>query len=145
MAVFTVLEPPRGEADRVVFVKEGFSGAAVLFTVVWALWHRMWIVAALLFAVLVALNLSVNLFGLDATPVGVIEAGLSLLFGFEARRLQVVSMERAGYRIAGLIAASSQDAAELDYFAGRKPASPPITYAAYHPRTDDTLGIFGNV
>jgi hypothetical protein len=145
MRLFTVLEPPDGNADRVAFVPEGFSYAAFLLTVVWALWYRMWIVAALLFALTAALTVATNLELLGPGLAAVINFGIALLFGFEARALQVKSLEGVGFRRAGLIQASDGEAAELAYFEGRAPlatrsapTSPPASHA-------DTLGIFGNV
>ena len=61
MTIFTVLEPPDGNPERVAFVREGFSWSALLLTVLWAVWHRMWVVAALLFALTTALTVATNL------------------------------------------------------------------------------------
>ena len=49
MKIYTVLEPPDGKSERVAFVPEGFSWGALMFGLLWALWHRMWVVALLLF------------------------------------------------------------------------------------------------
>jgi hypothetical protein len=146
MALYTVLEAPDGRADRVSFVKEGFSGAAVVFTMFWALWNRMWFVAAMVFAIVVALNVSVSAFGLNEGISVALELGLALIFGFEARRLKVMSLERAGFRTAGLVEASSIEAAELEYFSRRPRAvqAAPVSMT-YRPQPHDTLGIFGNV
>ncbi|WP_373502532.1 DUF2628 domain-containing protein [Aestuariivirga sp.] len=146
MALYTVLEAPDGRVDRVAFVKEGFSGAALVLTVIWALWNRMWIVAAIIFAILVALSVSVSAFGLNEASMAATEFGLALIFGFEARRLKVMSLERAGFRKAGLVEASSLEAAELDYFSQRRQAVQPApVLTTYRPQPHDTLGIFGNV
>lgn len=146
MALFNVFEPPDGKLERVVFISEGFCWSALFFTVFWAVFHRMWVVAGLLFAVFVlaslveAWDLIVPVFAM------VIHFAISLLFGFEARRLQSLSLERAGFRLAGLIEATSLEAAELAYFASRGRSTPvsavPVRIPA-HPL--DTLGIFGNV
>lgn len=143
MKLFTILEPPDGQPERVAFVREGFSWAALLFTVLWALWHRMWVVAALLFALSVGLTVATNLELLGQGLAGLVSFGIALLFGFEARALQVVALERAGFRRSGLIQASNREAAELAYFAGRVPSAPaPSLRRTGH---DDTLGLFGNV
>ncbi len=146
MALFNVLEPPDGKPDGVVFIPEGFSWAALVFTVIWALVHRMWVVAAVLFAGLtgVALAEAQGLIGPELASI--IHFAISLLFGFEARRLWALSLTRAGFSQAGLIEATSLEAAELAYFASRAPAvaapAMPVRIPA-HP--GDTLGIFGNV
>ena len=145
MSLFNVLEPPDGKPDRVVFIPEGFSWAALVFTVFWALFHRMWVVAALLFAGLTGVALAEAQGLIGAELASITHFAISLLIGFEARRLEVLSLMRAGYTQAGLIEATSLEAAELAYFASRAPAvaaaSTPVRLAA-HPA--DTLGIFGN-
>lgn len=143
MALFTVLEPPHGEIDKVTFVKEGFAPAALIFTVLWALFHRMWVVAAILFVVLVAISLSVSMLNLDAAIASLLEIAVGLIFGFEARRLWTMSLERAGYRRAGLIEASNQEAAELAYFANRAHRVQAMTAPKLRAHAEDTLGLFG--
>lgn len=143
MALFTILEPPHGEIDKVTFVKEGFAPAALVFTVLWALWHRMWVVAATLFAVLVAISLSVNFFDLDAMMASLLEIAISVIFGFEARKLWIMSLERSGYRQAGLIVASNREAAELAYFANRPRVAQSVNAPKLRGHAEDTLGLFG--
>ena len=145
MALFNILEAPDGNPDRVAAVKEGFSAGALVFTLFWALWQRMWVVAAILFALFAVIAIAVNAQVLDSVVASVLEAAIALIFGFEARKLHMLSLERAGYRAKGLIEASNREAAELEYFMGRhrQPAKvpPPILPPASH----DTLGLFGNV
>lgn len=145
MALFTVLEPPDGKLDRVAFVPERFAPWAVALGFIWALWHRMWVIAAILFALTAALNAAMHFEVLDVAIGSLAQFAIALIFGFEARQLQVTSLERAGFCRAGLIEASDLDAAELTYFAGRAPAPPPPAPARYRAAPEDTLGIFGNV
>lgn len=61
MTVYTVLEPPPSgddlrDAERVAFVRDGFSWLALLFPLLWLLWHRMWLVLVLWIAVVVVLQ-----------------------------------------------------------------------------------------
>lgn len=146
MALFNVLEPPDGNPQRVAFIREGFSWEALVFTVFWALFHRMWVVAALLFAgfAVIAVAEAWALIGPDLA--GIMNFAIALLFGFEARKLQSLSLERAGFRQAGLIEATGLEAAELSYFASRAPAVPaPAAPLRMPAQPADTLGIFGNV
>ncbi|MCA3554327.1 DUF2628 domain-containing protein [Aestuariivirga sp.] len=145
MKLFTVLEPPDGKPERVAFVSEGFAWSALALGFVWALWHRMWLVAALLFALTSALTVATNLELLGSGFAGLLQFGISLLFAFEARALQVASLERVGYRRSALIQASTSEAAELGYFAGRANNAPEPLSARLRGAPDDTLGIFGNV
>lgn len=145
MKVFTVLESPDGKTERVAFVPEGFAWSALVLTFLWAMWHRMWVVAALLFALSSALTVATNLGVLGSGFAALLQFGIALVFAFEARALQVASLERAGYRRSGLIQAGSSEAAELAYFAGRAPSLPRPAASRLLAAQDDPLGIFGNV
>ena len=140
MTLYTVLEPPDADPDKVAFLPEGFSWGALVFTFFWALFHRLWLVAALVFAGFALLNVAVEFELLDPVIAALLQVGVAFLLGFEGRGLQAMALERAGYRRAGLIQATQRDAAELAYFAGRAPAP-----ARYQGAPPDTLGIFGNV
>ncbi len=147
MAIYAVLEPPNGDIDRTAFIAEGFSWGAFFLTLLWALWHRLWLVAGLMFLVLAAFSAAIRLNLADPAVLVAVQCGLGLLLGFEARHLRITALERAGYRPAALIMADSHEAAELTFFSrrassvpGRQPAASRVRSAA-----DDTLGIFGNV
>ncbi|MCA3562195.1 MAG: DUF2628 domain-containing protein [Aestuariivirga sp.] len=145
MKIFTALESPDGKPERVAFVSEGFSWGALALGFVWALWRRMWLVAALLFALTSALTVATNLDLLGSGFAALLQFGIALVFAFEARALQVASLERAGYRRSGLIQASTAEAAELVYFAGRASSALEPSSARLRAPSHDTLGIFGNV
>lgn len=145
MTIFTVLEPPDGKPERVAFVPEGFSLGALLFSLLWALWHRMWIIGALLFALTSGVTVAANLDVIGSGLAALLQFGIILIFAFEARSLEVRSLERAGYRRSGLIQASNCEAAELAYFAGRAPQAPEFPSVRLRAAPDDALGLFGNV
>ena len=142
MRIYTVLEPPDAKSERVVFVPEGFSWGALVFGLLWALWHRMWVVALLLFVLSAILSIATNLELLGPGFATLLQFGIGLIFAFEARSLQAKSLARVGFRRAALIQASDSEAAERVYFSGRPTASRPLPIRA---APDDTLGIFGNV
>ena len=145
MTIFAVLEPPGAKPERIAFVGEGFAWGALAFTFLWALWQRMWVVAAMLFAASSALTVATSLDLLGPGLAALLQAGIALLFAFEARALQVISLERAGYRRLGYIQASNSEAAELAYFASREPRMSSSAPSRLRSLPDDTLGIFGNV
>lgn len=146
MALFNILEPADGKPERVMFIREGFSWGALIFTVLWALFHRMWVVAACLFAVIAVVAMAESRELLGPALGAALNLAIAVIFGFEARRLQSLSLERAGFRPVGLIEATSLEAAELSYFATRAPAMPaPASPMRIPAHTADTLGIFGNV
>ena len=143
MALFNVFEHSTGDPSRAVFVKEGYAFAALIFTVLWALWHRMWVVSAILFTILALLNIAAGQWGLQPVVAGLLESAVGLIFGFEARRLWVMSLERGGYRNMGIVEGSNREAAELGYFSRGQRVEDRIASTTRHPGAHDTLGLFG--
>jgi hypothetical protein len=119
MAVYTVHEPPSRDGasapDRFVFVRDGFSFAALLFGPLWMLRHRMWLVL-LFYAVLVAaLAVALRLHG--SAGVGtIVWVLLALLLGFEAGTLRRFILGRRGFRNIGIVVGDDLELAERRFF-----------------------------
>lgn len=150
MAVFSVHNRPGAGPEEAIFVREGFSTAAFLFTVLWALWHRLWLVAAILLAIMAALAVAGPYLGLSEFLMGLVSLAVNLVFGFEARDLQARALVAAGYSEIGLSHGGNLDEAELRFFhrlnSGPAVSTVPIVeIAPPRPYVPDTLGLFGNV
>jgi hypothetical protein len=122
MAVYTVLEPPSSgddlrDAERVAFVRDGFSWLAFLFPLVWLLWHRMWLVLVLWIAVVVLVEWGASLLGAPAPLVAAL--AIAAVVGFEANDLRRWTLERRGWRCAGVVVGSDRSTCERRFFAGR--------------------------
>ena len=69
MSVYTVHEPPLRAAEtapdpeRFIFVRDGFYFWAFVFSVLWMLWHRMWLVLLIYVAVVVGLEAALRYVG----------------------------------------------------------------------------------
>ena len=127
MTVYSVYEPPVAatdvieRADRLAFVREGFSWVALLVPLVWLLYHRMWIEFVVLLLVYVGLQLA---FGGDAQGQALTAwaaLAISVLFAFEANDLRAASLERRGYRLAGVASGRDRTEAERSFFAAWLP------------------------
>lgn len=148
MAVYTVHRKPDAPSDNVTMVPEGFNFSAFLFTVLWALWNRLWVLACVIAVVLVAVATLPIYFGLSAALAAVMQLAASLLFGFEANDLSRFALARSGYERIAMVSGSSLAEAELRYFAERPKTSAPggsTTESAPSRYAHDTLGLFGNV
>ncbi len=113
MRIYTIHLPPRfgnPGADPVT-VKEGFNWAAAIFTVPWALWHRMWLVAIGLGVAITAVSAGGMLLGLGPESRAAIVLGYAVLVGFHANDWRRRSLERRGFDDAGIVAAPRADAA----------------------------------
>jgi hypothetical protein len=143
MSVYLVLEHPERSLDRTVFVKEGFAPLAAVFHVLYALYHRMWVVAAVLVALLAAVRLGQMAWDLNEAVAGVASAAIAVIFGMEASNLRAASLRHAGYDERGPVVASSLEEAELKYASARESKLPaPLVPRAPAPASD-ALGLFG--
>ncbi len=131
MRVYTVHIPaPRPGDDPAVTdpmedavaVKEGFCWPAALFSVFWALWHRMWGTALGLAALQAAAGGFGALVGMDGATGAASGIGASILVGGFANDVRRRSLGRRGYRERGIILAPGAEAAVLRYMARRDPA-----------------------
>ena len=111
MRIWTVHQRPAmtGKPARTVMVREGFSWLAALFPLFWFLAKRLWIAAALYFALATLLG-----FVLPAgiSPWAMI--ALQILTGFEARNLQRWTLERRGFRLMGVVQGRDEEGAVLN-------------------------------
>jgi hypothetical protein len=158
MSVYTVHQPSASpEAERIVFVRDGFSSWAFLFAPLWMLWHRMWLVLAGYIAIAVVLGTLA--IALEASLGADLVIGLliSLLIGLEASTLRRFTLRRRGWVSAGIVSGDDVEEAERRFFdawlrdsaargaAASPPVPPPATAPARMPRAfrpADVIGLF---
>jgi hypothetical protein len=122
MAVYTVHEPRRAgdgatsNPERFVFVRDGFSFAAMLFGPLWMLRHRMWLVLLGYTATLTVLGLVLRLVG--ASDGAEVTAGilLEILVGFEAGTLHRLTLASRGFRNVGVVVGDDLELVERRFF-----------------------------
>ncbi len=156
MAVYTVHEPlPRkheasADPERFAFVRDGFYFWAFVLGPLWMLWHRLWLVTVLYFALSIALQ--VGLWELDAseTVKFLVYFLLALLIGFEAGTLRRWTLTRRGWKNLGVVVGDDLENAERRFFVAWTPtiqsAPPPAASSAPPglPRAGDgqIIGLF---
>jgi hypothetical protein len=122
MRVYTVhIHPRRRDADGlgdrdVVLVKEGFCWPALFFSVIWAIWKGLWLVALLFLLLQAALNLFFNVFLVPALTQAVLSLVLAIAIGFFANDLRRWTLSRRGFRDGGVVAGRDLIAAERRFF-----------------------------
>ncbi len=132
MSVYTIHhDPMSADAESEFFVvKEGFCWSALVFTALWALWHRMWLAFVLLVAVGAALELALTMSGADDIAAFSVGLGYALLVGYGANDWRRWTLARRGMDLMGIVAAPDSEAALHRYvdrnpgLASRRPASP---------------------
>ncbi|KAA5600422.1 DUF2628 domain-containing protein [Blastochloris sulfoviridis] len=143
MALWTVHEPPprgRGpldQADRIVFVRDGLSWAALLVPLIWLAARRLWL--ALVFYVVILTLVTVAFQAADLPAWGMVAgAAMSVILGLEAAGLRRWTLGRRGFKPVAVISAPTLDEAERRFFAGWPgAASPP---QAARPATAGVIG-----
>lgn len=155
MSVYTVLEPRKQtgsaaeRAERFVFIRDGFSWGAFLFTPLWLLYRRLWL-AFVAFAVLIA-ALQVGLRFAGVGPSGRVATGvlIALLIGFEAASLRRWTLMRRGWHELGTVIGADLEDAERRFFdawiAGevrQAPPSPPAAMPRPSGHRQDVIGLF---
>lgn len=151
---YTLHLPPGarpGEADaldRAVLVPDGFSWSAFAFTVLWFLFHRLWLAAVIVFAGLALLAFGGYALGLPRGAGVVIALLASVLIGLEAGSLRRWTLARRGWSARDALVA--RDAAEAEARALARwldpAAAPPLPRPPFPggpvKRADPVIGLF---
>jgi hypothetical protein len=120
LARFVVMEPDGAFAAdapvRARIIRDGFSFMAFLVPPLWLAWHRLWVEAAIAFALMLGLALLGEHAGLGWTAP-LLSLLLSLLIGLEGQALVVAGLARRGWRERIAIEAGDLDDAEQRYAA----------------------------
>ncbi|MFQ5763314.1 MAG: DUF2628 domain-containing protein [Rhodospirillales bacterium] len=100
------------DPDRdVVLVKEGFSWPAFFFSFLWALWHRLWLAAAVLFGAAAGLNLVGYWLQPDPLSQTALSLGYGVIVGTIANDLRRRKLARKGFALAGVAVGDDRDGA----------------------------------
>lgn len=120
MRVYTVHLRRHGlDAERdLVLVKEGFCWPAFIAGVLWALWHRLWLLALALVVAAGAINGIVYLLGADPFTGGVLSFALAVAVGWIANDMRRRGLEGKGFAFVGVVTAGNDDDAVRRFLDG---------------------------
>jgi hypothetical protein len=117
MRVYTVHLRRQGldlEND-IQLIKEGINWAALLFTALWALWHRLWWPAlAVIAASMLVAGFGKSL-GADEPTQSLLGFAVAAVLALLANDLRRAALERRGFTEAGVVCAADEDAALLKF------------------------------
>jgi hypothetical protein len=115
--IYMVQVRGRGRADEdVVLVKDGFSWPAFFFTLIWALWHRLWFFALIIAASGVAIGFASEMLNLDPITDAAVGFAWSVLIGFEANDARRRALARRDYDVEDVVLAINLAQAEHRFF-----------------------------
>ena len=121
MPVYTVHAPVANgadlaAADKFVFVRDGFHFWAALASVVWLVWHRLWLALIGWVAVTVGIGFALGALGAGSREILVADILIAILTGFEAATLQRWTLSRRKWRQLDIVVADNEEAAERRFF-----------------------------
>jgi hypothetical protein len=121
MPAYSVLEPRHlgsiaERADRIVFVRDGFSWGAFLLTPVWLVYRKLWLALLAYLVVLAALNAGLWVAGIGPGGQLLVGALVSWLIGMEAGNLRRWTLTRRGWQELGTVVSDDRDEAERRFF-----------------------------
>lgn len=120
MRIYTVFTPSLLEGIEVApdaeAVKEGFCWPALILSVFWALWHRLWMAALIFFAASVALGAVLVVTGAGVLTSATASLGMAALIGWAANDLRSAQLLRRGFAERSPVIAPTGDLAIQRYF-----------------------------
>ena len=134
MTVYTVHEPrlrngdAAADADRFVFVRDGFYFWAFLLGPLWMLWYRLWLVLLIYLVTTTAIQIGLFALGMSGLVKFTVGFLIALLVGFEAASLRRWTLSGRRWSNVGLVVAPDLESAERRFFdswLARQPPAPP--------------------
>jgi len=121
MPVYTVHAPVGSNADlattdKITFVRDGFHFWAVVFSVIWLAWHRLWLALLGWTLLIVAVDVGLARLGVGRGTILMVDVVLALLLGFEAASLKRWTLSRRKWRQLDIVVADNEESAERRFF-----------------------------
>jgi hypothetical protein len=132
MRIYTVHINPRKKHpyENPVFIEEAFNWYAFLFRPFWALSHRLWLVAAVLFVLLGFVEFAAITGIVQLHIAALLNLFIMVVVGFHGNDWRRNKLRKQGYIISDIVTGSDLVGAEQRYFEryyphGRLPQTPP--------------------
>ncbi len=117
MATYVVMEAPADrDGERTLFIGQGFSVLAFVLPLVWLVWRRLWVEAAMVLALTLFLSLAARQGWLSEAGVAVTSLLVSLYVALEATTMRITGLARRGWQETGLVQADNAAEAEIRWF-----------------------------
>ena len=116
--IYTVHLRPGQQAgdDMPIFVREGFNIWAFLFTLLWSLYHRLWMLSGLMLGYnLLVMSLQHSSL-ITSMSASVLMLGMQVIIGFHGNDWVRSKLRRRGFITAGIVTGESLIRAEQRFF-----------------------------
>lgn len=141
MAQFVVMQ--KEDAEKAVFVRDGFSVPALVLPFVWLLAQRLWFEAFAVLGVTILLGLAGSLLGVSGA-VPLLSLLVAVFVALEGANWKIARLRRQGFEERAAIDASDLDEAEIRYYLKAVPsenihaAKPAPAWDGQPPRSTPT-------
>ena len=99
----------------VVPIKEGFCWPAFFFSLLWTLWHRLWLVTLGLVATNLLISVLASRIGANEAVIIIVSFSIALLLGFMGNDFRRSKLEKHGFTERGLVLGHTAEAAMRRY------------------------------
>lgn len=99
-----------------VFVPEGFNFYAFIFGAFWALYHRIWLPAAIFIGLTICVKLASSYGELSIASTFILDLGIRLMIGMAANDLRRETLEKRGWITSDVVIAGNLLEAERRYY-----------------------------
>lgn len=113
-----------------MFVKEGFSMPAFLFSLFWALYHRVWRLAVLVLMFYIVANKALLAGVIDLHFRLIVEMGFLAWVGFQGGEWRAKALERQGFVLLDIVMERSEAGARQRLFDRYLPQYPVVAPSA---------------
>ena len=112
--LYTAHLPPGRPADRTDLIEDRWRWGAFLFPLLWALWHRHWLLVLALLVLAAGLGWLIALG--HAATAAVVEMAVRLWLALEGGEMARLDRTLRGWRELGAVSAEADDEAALRWF-----------------------------
>ncbi len=111
MNIYSVYTDSTKKKNNPILIKQGFSLVAGIFNFFWAIYHKMWLVASMIFIVALTIGSATSLCLVYSVNVAIL-----FLFGFFSSEIQEYYAVRRGFELSDIVLSQTEEEAELRYY-----------------------------
>lgn len=101
--------------EKSVFIQDGFSFSAFFLNIIWAIYHKAWLLVGIALAFSIILEVLRQHFGMSEAAITIMNLGFYIWFGLEANSIREYSLEKAGYNLIDIVSGKNIDEAQKKF------------------------------